>query len=83
MSKFFAEDAESLFIPNDHSIWGNSGQSLSECSRDQQMRQGNGVETSLGEVKGVSSSRCFSFSIILTRSTGDGEGDGVAYAEIG
>ena len=48
------------------------------------MRQGNGVETSPGEVKGVSlSSCCFPLSIILTRSAGDGEGNGVAYAEIG
>ena len=47
------------------------------------MRQGNGVETSPGEVRGVSSSRCFPLSIILTGSTGDGEGNGVAYAEIG
>ena len=47
------------------------------------MRQGNGVETSPGEVKGVSSSCCFPFSIILTRSIGDREDDGVAYAETG
>ena len=47
------------------------------------MRQGNGVETLLGEVKGVSSSCCFPFSIILTRSIGDREDDRVAYAETG
>ena len=42
------------------------------------------METSPGEVKGVSSSSCcFPLLIILTRSTGDGEGDRVAYAEIG
>ena len=64
-------------------IWGNSGQSPRECSKDRQMRQGNGVETSPEEVKGVSSSHCFPLSIILTGSTGDGEGDSVAYAEIG
>ena len=62
-------------------IWGKSGQSLSKCSKDQQMRQGNGVETSLGEVKGVSSSRYCPLSVILTGSIGDGEGNGVAYAE--
>ena len=63
-------------------IWGNSGQSPSECSKDQQIRQGKGVETLPGEVKGVSSSsHCFPLLIILTRSTGDGEGDGVTYAE--
>ena len=47
------------------------------------MRQGNGVETSPGEVKGVSSSHCFPLSIILSGSTGDREGNGVAYAETG
>ena len=47
------------------------------------MRQGKGVETSPGEVEGVSSSCCFPLSIILTGSTGDGEGNGVAYAETG
>ena len=62
--------------------WGNSGQSLSECSKDQQMRQGKGVEALPGEVKGVSSSHCFPLSIILTGRLWDGEGDGVAYAEI-
>ena len=51
-------------------IWGNSGQSPSECSKDWQMRQGNGVETLLGEVKGVSSSHCFPLLIILTGSIG-------------
>ena len=64
-------------------IWGNSGQSPSECSKDRQIRQGNGVETSPGEVRGVSSSHCFPLSIILTGNTGDGEGDRVAYAETG
>ena len=64
-------------------IWGNSGQSPSECPRDRQMRQGNRVETLPGEVRGVSSSRCFPLLIILTGSTGDGEGDSVAYAETG
>ena len=64
-------------------VWGNSGQSPSECSKDRQMRQENGVETLPGEVRGVSSSCCFPLSIILTRSIGDGEGNGVAYAEIG
>ena len=63
-------------------IWENSGQSPSECSRDWQMRQEKGVETSPGGVRGVSSSCCFPFSIILTGSTGDREGDRVAYAEI-
>ena len=47
------------------------------------MRPGNGVETSPGEVKGVSSSHCFPLSIILIGSIGDGRDDGVAYAEIG
>ena len=46
------------------------------------MRQGNGVETSPEEVKGVSSSCCFPLLVILTRRIGDREGDGVAYAEI-
>ena len=64
-------------------IWENSRQSPSECFKDWQMRQGKGVETLPGEVKGVSSSSlCFPLSIILTGSTGDGEGDGVAYVEI-
>ena len=47
------------------------------------MRQGNGVETLPGEVRGVSSLCCFPLLIILTGRIGDGEGDGVAYAEIG
>ena len=62
-------------------IQGNSRQSPSECSKDWQIRQGKGVETSSGEVKGISSSLCFPLLIIRTRSTGDKEGDGVAYTE--
>ena len=46
------------------------------------MRQGNGVETLPGAVKGVSSSCCFPLLVILTRRIGDREDDGVAYAEI-
>ena len=37
----------------------------------------------VGGISGVSSSRCFPLSIILTGSVGDREGDGVVYAEIG
>ena len=65
------------------SIRMKSRQSPSVCSVDWQMRQGSRAEVSPRGVEGASSSSCFHLSIILTGSTGDREGDRVAYAEIG
>ena len=58
-------------------LW-NSGQSPRACSTDWQIRQGRGL-TGLQRGQELPSC-CFPF-IILTRRTGDGEDDGIAYAE--
>ena len=60
-------------------ILGNSGQPSREWFSKQQIKQGREAIGSTGGARGVSS-LCFPLSIILTRSTGDREVDGVAYA---